>query len=54
MMIRDLVNQIKVFEVIPVECVLSSIVNCYKRKRNIFERNYSGLKLTDSVLKIVE
>ena len=53
-MIIGLVNQI-IVGVIPAERELSSIVNCYcKRKRDCLERgNCSrGMKLTDQILKI--
>ena len=41
--------------VIPTECKNSTIVSCYKRKGDCLERgNYSGLNLTDQILKIFE
>ena len=54
-MILDLVNQIIVEGVIPVERKLSTIKNCYKGKEYSIERgNYKGLKLTDQILRIAE
>ena len=42
-------------EVIPAEWELSTIVNCYKGKRDSFERgNQKDLKLIDQVQKIAE
>ena len=53
-MIIDLVNQIAVERLIPVEWELSTIVNCYKGKRDGLERgNDRWLKLTNQILKIV-
>ena len=53
--ITDLVNQIIVEEVIPAECELSIVVNCYKGKVDSLERgNYRLLKLIDQILKIAD
>lgn len=52
-MITDLVNQIKVEEVIPKKWEFSTIVNCYMGKGNSLEgANSRGLKLTDTFLNI--
>ena len=54
-MITDLVNQIIVEEVIPAECELSIVVNCYKGKVDSLERgNYQLLKVIDQILKIAD
>lgn len=53
-MITDLINY-KKEGIIPAEWELSTIVHCYKGKRDASQRgNYRGLKLTDQFLKIVE
>lgn len=53
--ISDLVNQVIAERVIPTEWELSTIENCYKGMREAFERGkYTGLKLTEQVLKAVE
>ena len=47
-MITDVVNQIIAEGVIPAECELSTIVNCYKEKGDSLERGYyRRLKLTE-------
>ena len=52
-MITDLVNQIRVEEVIPTKWEFSTIVNCYMGKDNSLEgANSRRLKLTDQFLNI--
>lgn len=54
-MVRDLNEQILLEVVIPAELKLSIILNCYKRKGDVLERqSYMRLKLTDQSLQIFE
>ena len=54
-MILDLINQIIREGVVSADWELSTIINCYKGKSDASESgNYSGLKLTDQVLKVME
>ena len=54
-MITKIVNRVIVEGVIPVVWDLSLIVNCYKGNGDSVERgNYSGLELTDQILKLAE
>ena len=54
-MITDLVNQVIVDGIISAEWELSTIVNCFKGRRDSLERrNYRGLILLDHILKKAE
>ena len=54
-MVRDLNKQILLEVVIPAELKLSIILNCYKGKGDVLERqSYMRLKLTDQSLQIFE
>ena len=54
-MIADLTIHIIRVGAIPEDWEISTIINCYKGKRDAPERgNYRGLKLMDQVLKVLE
>ena len=54
-MIIHLVNQIIVERLILVAWEFTTVVNCFKGKRDASERtNYRGMKLADQILKITE